>query len=169
MQEREIDIRAFLIDEVFRFIDRVVAIPGVLRIALLGSLTSPKADPKDADILVTVEDAADLTDLATAGRKLKGSAQSRNKGADIFLADSAGRYIGRICHWRECGPGIRSSCDARHCGKRHYLHDDLDNIALDSQLIQAPPIVVWPGLSYRGEVPDDVMAYLSHFHSGLGV
>jgi hypothetical protein len=23
-------------------------------------------------------------------------------GADIFLADAAGRYLGRICHYREC-------------------------------------------------------------------
>lgn len=101
-----------------------------------------KGDPKDADVLVTVEDAADLTPLAAAGRKLKGRAQSRNKGADIFLADPSGNYIGRTCHWRECHPGIRASCDARHCGLRAFLHDDLDADMLEAALINMPPLEI---------------------------
>jgi predicted nucleotidyltransferase len=49
-------------------------IAGVLCIALLGSLATTKPRPKDADLLVTVRDAADLVLLAAAGRKLKGHA-----------------------------------------------------------------------------------------------
>lgn len=141
--------------------------PGVRRIALVGSLTKEKADPKDADILVTVDDAADLADLATAARKLKGAAQTRNKGADVFLANPAGRYIGRICHWRECGPGIRTSCDARHCGRRHFLHDDLDDVTLDSLLVKEPPIEVWPIVVCRETVPGDLMSYIARFLPGV--
>jgi predicted nucleotidyltransferase len=66
MHQDNSDIRAFLLAETFRFIDRVAVVPGIKRIAIIGSLTSTKADPKDADILVTVEDDADLTALATA-------------------------------------------------------------------------------------------------------
>src|SRR5438067_10020288 len=66
--------------------------PGVLRIALVGSLATNKAIPKDAD--------------ARAGRRLKGFAQTINLGADIFLADPTGRYLGRICHYRECHPRV---------------------------------------------------------------
>ena len=168
MQQSEPDIRAFLITEAFRFIGRAMAVPGVRRIALVGSLTKQKVDPKDADILVTVADDADLTGLATAARKLKGAAQTRNKGADIFLASPDGRYIGRICHWRECGPGIRTSCDARRCGGRHFLHDDLDDVALDSMLVKEPPVEVWPALVCRKAVPSDLMSYLSRFQSGVG-
>ena len=166
MQQTEPNIRAFLIAEAFRFIDRAVSIPGVRRIAFVGSLTKEKADPKDADILVTVDDDADLTALATAARKLKGAAQTRNKGADIFLANPASRYIGRICHWRECGPEIRTSCDARHCGGRHFLHDDLDDVTLDPLLVKEPPIEVWPTVVCREAVPGDLMFYLSRFQSG---
>src|SRR5688572_25367190 len=108
MQSNDEDIRAFLIAEVFRFIDRIVAIPGLRRIAMVGSLLSSKADPKDVDILITIDNEADLTALATAARSLKGITQSKNKGADVFLANPAGQYIGRICHWRRCGPGIRA-------------------------------------------------------------
>jgi len=164
MQQTEPDKRAFLIAEVFRFIGRVKVMPGVRRIALIGSLTKDKADPKDADILVTVDDDADLSGLATAARKLMGAAQTRNKGADIFLANPEGRYIGRICHWRECGPGIRTSCDALRCGGRHFLHDDLDDINLNSALVKEPPVEVWPAPVCRETVPNDLMSSLSRFH-----
>lgn len=140
MQQTEPDIPACLIAEAFRFNDRAVSIPGVRMIAFVGSLVTNKADPKDADILVTVDDDADLSALATAARKLKGAAQTLKNGADVFLANPANRDIGRICHWRECGPGIRASCDARHCGGRHFLHDDLDDVALDHLLVKEPPL-----------------------------
>lgn len=152
----ESPIRAFLLTEVRRFAERARAYPGVRRIALIGSLARDKDDPKDADVLVTVDDDADLTSLATAGRRLKARAQSRNKGADIFLADPSGNYIGRTCHWRECQPGIRASCDARHCGRRAFLHDDLDAVTLDPALIKTPPLELWPKIVCRVELPSDV-------------
>jgi predicted nucleotidyltransferase len=166
MQKNDSDIRAFLLAETFRFIDRVAAMPGIKRIAIIGSLTTSKADPKDADILVTVEDDADLTALATASRRLKGLAQSKSKGADIFLANPSGEYIGRICHWRECGPGIRASCDAHHCGQRHYLHDDFNDIKLNVAVVREPTVEVWPKMICREQVPSDLQAYLSRFESG---
>jgi predicted nucleotidyltransferase len=86
----ESSVRSFLLSEVSRFVKFARRCPGVRRIALVGSLTTDKRDPKDADVLVTVDDDADLTALATAGRRLKGRAQSRSKGADIFLADPSG-------------------------------------------------------------------------------
>ncbi|OFZ99255.1 MAG: hypothetical protein A3H35_02045 [Betaproteobacteria bacterium RIFCSPLOWO2_02_FULL_62_17] len=153
-------IRAFLLDEVLRFVKRARACPGVWRIALIGSLTTNKDNPKDADVLVTVDDDANLTALAAAGRRLQGRAQSRNSGADIFLADLSENYIGRTCHWRECRPGIRVACDARHCGRRHFLHDDLDDVTLDAALIKLPPLELWPQLVRRFEVPADVEARL---------
>ena len=95
MENVATEIRAFLIAEAFRFVERAKALPGVRHIAIIGSLASVKADPKDADILVTVDDVADLTALATAARSLMGRAQSRNKGADVFLANLGGQYIQR--------------------------------------------------------------------------
>src|SRR5262245_28206783 len=153
-------IRAFLLAEVLHFVERARICPGVRRIALVGSLASDKEDPKDADVLVTIDDDADLTALATAGRKLKGRAQSRNKGADIFLADPSGHYIGRTCHWRECYPGIRASCHARNCGHRAFLHDDLGVVMLDAALIKEPPLELWPAVVRRGQLPRDVETQL---------
>ena len=117
--------RRQLLEGLREFVTAARRIEGVRRISVLGSMLTTKADPKDVDLLLVVTDDADLTPLAKCGRRLKGHAQSINRGADVFLADERGQYIGRTCHWRDCRPGIRASCDARHCGQRPYLHDDL--------------------------------------------
>ncbi len=148
--------RTRLIAEVLTFVRAASQLPDVLRIALIGSLTTDEPDPKDADLLVTVADDADLEPLATLGRKLAGHAQGFNRGGDVFLANRRGHYLGRTCPWRECRPGIRQSCDALHCGQRPYLHDDLDTIKLDQHLIAAPPLELWPQVVARVLVPQDV-------------
>ncbi len=163
MQPNDEDVRAFLIAEAFRFIERIVGIPGVRRIAMLGSLLSSKANPKDVDLLITVDDEVDLSALAKSARRLKGMAQSKNKGADVFLANPAGQYIGRICHWSQCGPQFRVTCDARNCGVREYLHDDLDEINLDPRLVKEPPLEIWPNVVYRQSVASDLLPFLARF------
>ena len=155
-----VDIRLNLIAEVLDFVCAVRLLPGVLRIALIGSLTTDRLDPKDADLLVTVEDDADLDALAKAARRMQGRAQSSSRGADVFLLDPRGRYIGRTCGWRDCGPGIRMSCDALHCGQRHYLHDDLSAVTLPRAITDSPAIELWPRLVTRVPVPQDLKAGL---------
>lgn len=163
MQPIDEDVRAFLLTEAFRLIERIVAIPGIKRIAILGSLLSSKPNPKDVDLLITVDDDADLTFLAKAARRLKGMAQSKNKGADVFLANSAGQYIGRICHWSRCGPHFRATCDARNCGVREYLHDDFDDIKLDARLVKEPPLEIWPSVVARQSVASDLLPFLAKY------
>jgi hypothetical protein len=148
--------RSFLLSEALIFALAASQLAGVTRIALIGSLATDKPDPKDADMLVTVSDDADLAPLATLARKLQGHCQSQNLGGEVFLADPAGRYLGRTCPWRQCGPGIRMSCDAQHCGRRPYLHDDLRTIRLDESLVAAPPVELWPRVVARVPVPEDV-------------
>lgn len=126
------------------------------RIALVGSITTSKPDPKDIDLLVSVMDGSDLVGLAVLGRRLKGMAQSLGKGADIFIADTRGRYLGRICEWRDCRPGVRVRCDALHCGQWQYLHDDLKTVRLPDSLIETPPIILWPEVVGVVPVPADI-------------
>ena len=148
--------RQQLLDGLRRFVTSVRQMPGAKSIAVLGSIVTTKPDPKDIDVLVVVADDADLTPLATASRRLQGHAQSFNRGADVFLADERRTYIGRTCHWRECRPGVRRSCDAVHCGRRAYLHDDLDAIRLNSSLVLSPPVKLWPHIERCGQLPPDV-------------
>lgn len=138
----------------YSFVQAARLCPGVQRIALLGSLSTAKAIPKDVDLLVTIERTMDLTHLARAGRRLHGLAQTINRGADIFLADTVGHYLGRICHYRECHP--RAACRAQHCGLRAHLNDDLDVVTLSKDLLELPPFELWPKVVRTLAAPPDV-------------
>ena len=89
MESRSVNpsVRVFLIAEVLAFANAARQVAGVTRIALIGSLTTEKPDPKDADVLVTVNEDADLAPLARLGRRLQGRAQTLNRGGEVFLAD----------------------------------------------------------------------------------
>jgi hypothetical protein len=153
-----LDPRPHLLAAVLGFVREARSLPGVLRIALVGSLATDKPIPKDADVLVTIHADMDLSPLARLGRRLKGTAQKINLGGNIFLVDEISRYIGRICHYRECHP--RRLCRAQHCGRREHLNDDLHVVTLSPQLIAAPPIDLWPRIARRVAVPDDTEALL---------
>ena len=159
--------RPQLLDGLRRFVRSVRDIPGVKSIAVLGWIVTTKPNPKDIDVLVVVADDADLTPLATASRRLQGHAQSFNRGADVFLANERGTYIGRTCHWRDCRPSVRQSCDALHCGRRPYLHDDLDAIRLNSSLVVSPPVTLWPHVERRGQLPPDVEEIVAAFEHAV--
>lgn len=150
--------RSVLLEAVREFVRAAGGMEGVLRIALVGSLATDKAIPKDADVIVTIDAAMGLAGLARAGRRLKGRAQNINLGADIFLADQGGRYIGRVCHYRECHP--RVLCRARHCGDRQHLNDDIDVVTLSKELIATPPVELWPRVIRRCALPADVETLL---------
>jgi len=139
---------------VLAFVRAAKRCPGVRRIALLGSLATPKPVPKDADVLVTLDADIDLEELATVARRLKGRAGSINLGADIFLCDLDGRYFGRVCRYRECH--VRALCEAQSCGLRPHLNDDLHVVTLDPTLTRSPPFDLWPTVVRRHAAPDDV-------------
>ena len=149
-------IRSFLIAEVRAFVTRARELPGIRRLALIGSLATPKQDPKDADLLIWVDDGLDLTRLAAAARRLKGRAQGRNSGADLFIVNPRNEYVGRICRFRDCRPFIGMSCRALHCGRRPHLCDDLQVVDLPPEVIQTPPVDLWPTAAVHTSVPKDI-------------
>jgi hypothetical protein len=109
-------------------------------------------------VLVIIDAPMDLDPLARLGRRLQGTAQTVNLGADIFLANAAGRYLGRICRHRECWR--RVACRALNCGLRQHLNNDLQIVTLSPTLISAPPIDLWPTFVARCAVPADTQALL---------
>lgn len=149
-------LRKRMITEVLTFVRDAGGLPSVLRIALIGSLASEKAEPRDIDILVTVDGTTSLAELAAAARRLRGHTQSFNRESDVFLADEEGNYLGRVCHWKNCGPGWHHECSAEHCGKRLYLHDDINNVRLSTTLIATPRLELWPDVVAHVPVPHDV-------------
>lgn len=158
--------RLRLIAETLRFVRGVIAadggspLEGVMRIALIGSLTTTKPDPKDIDLLITVGDGMELAPLASRARRLHEVAQSVHRGADLFLTNREGGYIGRICRQIDCGHGVRINCRALHCGRRPFLYDDLHLVRLSARLIEQPPIILWPNLIVRVPVPNDLQTGL---------
>lgn len=149
-------MRALLIANALNFTCSARRLPGMMRIALIGSLTTSKPDPKDVDLLVTVTDDADLQPLAVLGRDLQSQALSIGKGGEIFLADPQHAYLGRVCRWKVCEFGVRMSCNAIHCARRSYLHDDLQEVSLAKKLIAMPPLELWPHIVARVPLPLDV-------------
>ncbi len=152
------EVRETLLRLVLDFVQSARNVAGVVRIAMLGSLLSSKARPKDADLLVSLLGDIDLGPLAQLGRRLQGRAQGMNSTADIFLADEAGQYIGRVCRYRECFPRVR--CQARHCGARPHLKDDLDALTLPRDLVASPPLTLHPMVTALITVPEDVQRLL---------
>jgi hypothetical protein len=150
--------RRHLLEATLAFVRAARSLAGLHRIALIGSLTTDKPVPKDADVLVIIDADIDLAPLARIGRRLKGTAQTINLSADIFLADEAGRYLGRICRYRECY--TRVACHAINCGRRQHLNDDLKVVTLSPALIAAPPIDLWPRILARCAVPADTKLLL---------
>jgi len=61
-------------------------------------------------------------------------------------------------------PRGRQTIDALHCGRRLYLHDDLQAVSVSESLIAAPPIELWPRLVTRVPVPQDLERGLSALH-----
>ena len=147
-------LRTELLDAVGQFVRTASQIPGVQRIALVGSLVTDKEHPKDADLLVTISDGIDMNALAAAGRKLKGRMQGRNSGADIFLSSETGTYLGRTCSYRECH--ARVACRGHQCGRGTRICDDFDELNLDSALLSEPPLELWPAVVRRARIPQDV-------------
>ena len=161
MNGRQPKTRASLLEAALWFVQSTARLSGVQRIALIGSILSDRPSPKDIDVVVYVADDVDLAPLASLARRLMGRLQSENRGADVFLADQRSHYLGRTCSWKVCRPGVRASCDALHCGRRPYLHDDLATIRLPDSLLAAPPLELWPRVVRRCPVPADVEEMVS--------
>lgn len=147
-------MREVLLQAVLEFVRDARRQPDIQRIALIGSLTTSKPHPKDADVLVTLVSLDHLAGLAALGRKLKGAAQKHNLGADIFICTPDHQYLGRTCSYRECRP--RVACTGQHCRPGGHLNDDLHLVTLPTELIRHPPIELWPNPECRIALPDDV-------------
>jgi hypothetical protein len=159
LAESRFNKREWLIDAAIDFVRKVSIVPGVSRVAFLGSLTTNKSNPKDADVLVTINEQADIEVISKLGRSLKGKTQQINRGADIFLANTSHDYLGRTCNWRECRP--RAACHGTNCWKLPgegvpFLMDDLQEITLKRELIEQPPVVVYPELMLNQVLPKDL-------------
>ncbi len=165
------ELRETLISAALDFARKASNLTGVRRIAVIGSIMTDKLCPKDIDLLVTIEATVDLARLAKLGRKLKGRTQGINAGADIFLLNAPGSYIGRICRFKECPSPTRTSCKAGHCGQVPHLCDDLGEVDLNElpTLLLEPPLIIFPQVAINTPLPPDLLRLLNLWsHSQAG-
>jgi len=150
-----------MLNAVKDFLPAIKAVPGVEFIGLIGSITRESPNPKDIDYVLCVMPSTDLSELGKIFRKISGRMTQIGKGADMFVFDSEnGEYLGRICSYRDCRPGIRR-CDADHCGMRAYLKDDLSTIRLPAFVRKKVPVELYPKLRYNPpDAPDDLKQIL---------
>jgi predicted nucleotidyltransferase len=116
----------------------------VRRVALFGSVaSSPRTEsagrrtrrthihePKDVDLAVWIDNTTDLDRLRVLrSRAVNQLWNEREIGVahhqvDVFLLDSAGHYLGRLCCFNQC-PKHKPECRAVGCGKLPFLrqHD----------------------------------------------
>ena len=136
-------LRSFLLKEARRFVCDASQMQGIVRIAMIGSLLTIKLKPKDADLLVTVSSVVNIGSLAKRGRRLKGRAQSKSSGADIFLCNEKGEYLGRACGGTQCDMGT-------------HICNDFESVLLDTTLTTEPPLELWSEVVRRANIPKDV-------------
>ena len=154
------NIRLSFIENALHFAINAAQLSGVQRIALVGSIATPKKRPKDIDLLVTISEDVDIKALATLGRKLSGKQLSVGGGADVFLANEKHEYLGRTCSYRECHP--RVSCEGSQC-LGTYIRNDFHLVNLKKQLVKLPPVELYPAVLIRELIPEDLQSALEQY------
>ena len=120
-------------------------LPSVRRVALFGSVaSSPRSEsgrvrrrgstlhePKDVDVAVWIDHAADLDRLRVLrSRAVTELWNDKEVGVahhqvDVFLLDTTDKYLGRLCRFNQC-PKHKPECRVDGCGNVPFLrqHED---------------------------------------------
>ena len=148
--------RSVILDCAQWFVGEIKKLDGIKRVALIGSICTDKKNPRDIDILITIHEGTDIKRIATLKRKLQGRIQRGSLGADVFLVEN-GQYIGRPCQYKE--PWVRVVCasDKNVCSLgRPFLCDTSQNFQLSKDVVDNPPIILWPEARADIEIPCDI-------------
>ncbi len=98
----------------------------------------------------------DIKRIANLKRKLSGRIRRGSLGADVFLVED-GQYIGRPCNYKE--PWVRAVCAANKnvCYlDRPFLCDTTRNFKLSKEVVNHPPIILWPEATAIMKIPYDI-------------
>jgi hypothetical protein len=135
-------------------------LPSERRVPLFGSVASsarPESgrvrrrgstlhEPKDVDVAVWIDHAADLDRLRVLrSRAVTELWNDKEVGVahhqvDVFLVDVAGTYLGRLCCFNQC-PKHKPDCRALNCGRIPFLRQH-DGFVLDPEALRADRIRV---------------------------
>lgn len=109
----------------------------VQEVVLCGSMAAGDPHPGDIDLAVVLSNLDELPQLARFCRQIS----SITHAWEVFIFDKDRKYLGRICHKRECP--ARYPCDALDCGKTPHLRN-IRGFRFDKSLFLAPELkVLW--------------------------
>lgn len=155
-------IRTIFIQHALEFAEQLSRKQGVLRVAIVREITQPVKEPEILCLLVTISEEAPIRPIADIGRKLAGRMLSmpRAAGSDLFLANEQHEYLGRTCLYRECHPRVR--CEGNQCNGS-YICNDFHVFTLEKEVIQSPPVEVFPRVVIRDRIPNDLRRALEEY------
>lgn len=109
-----------------KFVERASEINGVIEVSLFGSLAGGKKLGGDIDLMVFVEDARCINELARCKREICGT---HHCSLDVFVFTKEREFLGNICHRKRC-PTFSADCHVPLCGEikyvRRYARFDFD-------------------------------------------
>jgi predicted nucleotidyltransferase len=119
------------------FASKAKNLVSVGEVVLCGSMAAGDPYPSDVDLAVVLSHLDELSRLARFCRQIS----STTHAWEVFVFNTDRKYLGRICHKREC-PG-RYPCDAMDCGKKPHLRN-IRGFRFDPHLFLAPELkVLW--------------------------
>gem|GEM_PF-791352 len=120
-----------------RFASKAKNLPTVREVVLCGSMAAGDPYPGDIDLAVVLSNLDDLPQLARFCRQIS----SATHAWEVFIFNTDRKYLGRICHKRECP--ARYPYDALDCGKTPYLRN-IRGFRFDKNLFLAPELkLLW--------------------------
>lgn len=155
-------IREAFIKNALEFAEQLSRKEGVRRVAIVREITQPVKKPHILCLLVTIGEEAPVKPIADVGRKLTGRMLSmpESVGSDVFLANEQHEYLGRTCNYRECHP--RAACRGGQCYGT-YICNDFHIFTLEKEVIESPPVEVFPRVVIRDRIPDDLRQALEEY------
>lgn len=107
-----------------QFANKAKNLESVQEVVLCGSMAVGDPNPGDLDLAVVLSHIDELPGLARFCRQIS----STTHAWEVFVFNTDRRYLGRICHKREC-PG-RYACDAKDCGRRLICAIFADSVSI---------------------------------------
>jgi len=124
------------------FAEKAQKLPGVLEVAIVGSVAGNDPYQNDLDMAVIVRKLDEITTIAKHARQMSG----HYRGWDIFLFDEGLKPLGRVCHCREC-PGQSTDCLAPGCGQPPHPRVYPDFEYCERVFLKSPIDVLWTSFS----------------------
>ena len=129
--------RQRMLEGVGQFAQKLRRFSSVIEVGLAGTLASEDEYPNDIDAVVFLDGFNELPDIARAARQMASVCNSW----EVFVFTVDFKYLGRICHYKECRP--RVACADKRCGTYPHIYELADFVFDPNQFFSSPFHLFW--------------------------